>query len=78
VNNNNNFELFKKVNGHYYLAYIYNYKPFNMVIVFKQTDMKRMNDFEIENKDTIAELIFNTDASISGSWIPGLKDLELK
>ena len=40
--------------------------------------MKKMNDFELQNKDIIAELVFNTDASISGSWVPSLKELELK
>jgi MoaA/NifB/PqqE/SkfB family radical SAM enzyme len=78
VNENDNFELFKTVKGPYYQAYIYNYKPYNIVIVFKKTDMKKMNDFEIQNKNVIAELVFNTDTSLSGSWVPTLKSLELK
>ena len=78
VYTNKDFELFKKVEGPYYLALIYTYKPYNTIVVFKKTDMKKMNDFELQNKDIIAELVFNTDASISGSWVPSLKELELK
>lgn len=75
INGNPDFQLLNTTKGPYYIAWVYHYKPLNMTIVFKRTDMKKMDAFEKTHTDNIAELVFHTDASVNGSWIPNLKQL---